>query len=471
MNSPKLSDSRETESVHSSGESDNDEELWLLPPSTTTAAPRILPRPSVIGTASDLEWAARPQHGDIYERLEDFFPEHDLDKPILAQEPENVEDAKDSGTVAAVRRIAERKSIRTLAEEYSKRNRTNAVEGGTPTDTELKKRTKLWGSKLEVQHIPGTAHSLQPDSPSKPQPAAFKWVCGELIGRGTYDRVYHALNAETGGMMAVKQVELPTMVNDRRQMSFLHALKREMEMLKDLDHPNIVQYLGFEETPSKLSMYVDSYFFRFCLVFLCSFLEYVPGGSIGGVLRTHGKLNEGNTIFFTTQILEGLDYLHSKDITHGNLTSDNILLETNGICKISDFGLSRRPTDPESEELKLHGAVFWMAPELLTSQRDHSSKVDIWSIGCLFLEMVSGRRPWTGENTFAVMLQIYQKQLPPPVPVGTHLPDLAEDFKARCFAIDPDERPSVKELLGHEYLKLSPDWKFTRFVERTEQRS
>lgn len=87
--------------------------------------------------------------------------------------------------------------------------------------------------------------------------AIFRWVRGELIGKGTYGRVYLALNATTGEMIAVKQVEMPKTESDRgdfRQINVVEALKMESETLKDLDHPNIVQYLGFEETPDFLSM-------------------------------------------------------------------------------------------------------------------------------------------------------------------------------------------------------------------------
>lgn len=89
--------------------------------------------------------------------------------------------------------------------------------------------------------------------------ATFKWVRGELIGKGSYGRVYLALNATTGEMIAVKQVETPRTAsdkNDSRQATVVQSLKLESETLKDLDHPNIVQYLGFEETPANLSMYV-----------------------------------------------------------------------------------------------------------------------------------------------------------------------------------------------------------------------
>jgi mitogen-activated protein kinase kinase kinase len=88
-------------------------------------------------------------------------------------------------------------------------------------------------------------------------PATFKWVRGELIGRGTYGKVYLALNATTGEMMAVKQVEMPRTasdLSDQRQTTVVQALKSESDTLKDLDHMNIVQYLGFEETPKHLSM-------------------------------------------------------------------------------------------------------------------------------------------------------------------------------------------------------------------------
>ena len=87
--------------------------------------------------------------------------------------------------------------------------------------------------------------------------AIFRWVRGELIGKGTYGKVYLALNATTGEMIAVKQVEIPKTEADRddkRQVSVVEALKLESETLKDLDHPNIVQYLGFEQTPDFLSM-------------------------------------------------------------------------------------------------------------------------------------------------------------------------------------------------------------------------
>jgi len=178
--------------------------------------------------------------------------------------------------------------------------------------------------------------------------AVFKWVKGDLIGKGTYGRVYLALNATTGEMIAVKQVELPTTASDRddvRQKGMVTALKAEISTLKDLDHPHIVSYLGFEETRQHLSI----------------FLEYVPGGSVGSVLRKYGKLEENCIKSFLHQVLEGLSYLHDRGILHRDVKvspaawlrtaeadrpsqSDNLLLSQDGIVKISDVSRCAVPT-------------------------------------------------------------------------------------------------------------------------------
>ncbi|KAJ7244712.1 kinase-like domain-containing protein [Mycena haematopus] len=256
-------------------------------------------------------------------------------------------------------------------------------------------------------------------------------------------------------MIAVKQVEIPRTAsdkNDSRQVTVVQALKLESETLKVLDHPNIVQYLGFEETPTNLSI----------------FLEYVPGGSIGSCLLKHGRFDEDVTKSFTSQILAGLEYLHSKGILHRDLKSDNILVEMTGVCKISDFGISKRTDDQNDAHTALQGTVFWMAPEVINTQKKgYSFKIDIWSIGCVVLEMWAGTRPWLGDEVVAVMFKLFQAKLPPPVPDGLVLTPLADDFRKKCFAINPEERPTAAELRRHPYLTLSPGWLFDGFAAKS----
>ncbi|KAJ6604566.1 MAP kinase [Mycena vulgaris] len=352
-------------------------------------------------------WAPRPPPEDVYERLEDFFPEHDLDKPVIEAISGGTSPTSTDQTlvpappVQSKARVRGKKSIRLVAQERKKYIDRTSRGGEGFTNIQRKRSTKLWDSRVEEVDT-----SNLPESPSTSEgPTTFKWVRGELIGRGTYGRVYLALNATTGEMIAVKQVEIPRTAsdkNDSRQVTVVQALKLESETLKVLDHPNIVQYLGFEETPANLSI----------------FLEYVPGGSIGSCLLKHGKFDEEVTKSFTAQILAGLEYLHSKGILHRDLKSDNILVEISGVCKISDFGISKR-TDNNDAHTAMQGTVFWMAPEVINTQKKgYNFKIDIWSIGCVVLEMWAGTRPWLGDELVAVMFKLFQSKLPPPVPDG-----------------------------------------------------
>ena len=161
-----------------------------------------------------------------------------------------------------------------------------------------------------------------------------------------------------------------------------------------------------------------------------SFLEYVPGGSIGSCLLKHGKFDENVTKSFTGQILNGLEYLHSKGILHRvshrltqhhrddscndliqDLKADNILVEMTGVCKISDFGISKRTDDSAGGAFTaMQGTVFWMAPEVINLQKKgYNFKIDIWSVGCVVLEMWAGMRPWMGDEAVAVMFKVHAR--------------------------------------------------------------
>ncbi|EJD03987.1 uncharacterized protein FOMMEDRAFT_121406 [Fomitiporia mediterranea MF3/22] len=410
----------------------------------------------------------RPRPEEITDHLEAYFPDHDVDKPLIdstsgGSSPTAAEPSGrgfQSSAADKDKKSRHKKSIRLVASEAKKKIDSTLRADASALSSNLRRRnTKLWGGKLEevtASQVPSVPPVPESPTTLNPKPI-FKWVRGELIGKGTYGRVYLALNATTGEMIAVKQVEIPQTDADRddkRQVSVVEALKLESETLKDLDHPNIVQYLGFEQTPDFLSI----------------FLEYVPGGSVAGCLRKHGKFDDQVSRSFTGQIIAGLEYLHNNGIIHRDLKADNILVDPSGICKISDFGISKRTDDINENGVhtSMQGSVFWMAPEVVQAARKgekhgYNGKVDIWSLGCVVLEMWAGRRPWQDADAIAVIYELITKQGAPPVPPDVVLGPDADDFRRKCFAIKPDERPSASELRQHPYLNLQPGWTFTGF--------
>ncbi|KAF7363473.1 STE11-like protein [Mycena sanguinolenta] len=282
------------------------------------------------------------------------------------------------------------------------------------------------------------------DEPSKgEQRTATKWIKGALIGAGSFGKVYLGMDASTGLLMAVKQVELPTgsAPNQERKKSMLSALEREIELLKDLQHENIVQYL--------YSSLDDDY--------LNIFLEYVPGGSVTALLRNYGAFEEPLVKNFVRQILQGLIYLHERDIIHRDIKGANILVDNKGGIKISDFGISKKVEDGMGAGNRMHrpslqGSVFWMAPEVV-KQSGHTPKADIWSVGCLVVEMLTGEHPWATLTQMQAIFKIGSSAKPT---IPSDISNDAQDFLQRTFELDQEARPSAAELLQHSWIGKKP---------------
>ncbi|KAI9612165.1 hypothetical protein H4Q26_008258 [Puccinia striiformis f. sp. tritici PST-130] len=514
------------------------------------------------------DWAIRPPIDAVYENLEDFFPNHDLDKPIEdigtnieidinspispAQHHHNQNSSSSSnnntipttpthltplnlnnggnsasamarlkGRTRSIRVVAQEKkkllrrsedkarlqqqqqlqhlglpsssssplreainltspssssssfsngptlrtgTFNTLANRISTNSQTNNNNHNNNAALLRRKSTKLWGAKI-MEVVPGK--NLNPSDIIPPihedcssnnnddedsNNFSFKWVKGELIGKGSFGQVYLALNATNGEMLAVKQVELPKTRSDReceRQKSVVNALKSEIHLMRDLEHPNIVQYLGFEETTANLSI----------------FLEYVSGGSIGRCLRRHGAFELNVIKYFTSQVLEGLKYLHGLHILHRDLKADNLLVDFDGNVKISDFGISKKSEHvyEDNTQMSLQGSIFWMAPEVVhnPNKKGYSAKVDIWSLGCVVLEMFAGRRPWSDEEAIQAMFKLGAERLRPPVPPDVKLGRMSDHFLAQCFIVDPEARPTADRLTDHRFLEIENKiWRF-----------
>lgn len=272
------------------------------------------------------------------------------------------------------------------------------------------------------------------------------WMKGQWIGEGSFGSVYLALHAVTGELMAVKQVELPNHAkgteSDKKKTTMINALKVEIDLLQGLRHPHIVQYLGTSSDDTHLNI----------------FLEYVPGGSIAGMLKQYNTFQEPLIRNFVRQILEGLSYLHGQNIIHRDIKGANVLVDNKGSIKISDFGISKRGDVAASANQlpgsganrpSLQGSVFWMAPEVVR-QSAHTKKADIWSLGCLIVEMFSGARPFPDKSQLQALFAIGSNQAKPTIPEKSS--DEAKLFMGKTFEIEHERRPSADELLKDPFL-------------------
>jgi mitogen-activated protein kinase kinase kinase len=272
-----------------------------------------------------------------------------------------------------------------------------------------------------------------------------KYMKGALIGQGSFGSVYLALHAVTGELMAVKQVELPSVTGssqmDHKKTNMVEALKHEITLLRELKHKNIVQYLGSNSDESHLNI----------------FLEYVPGGSVATMLVNYGPLGESLIQNFVRQILTGLSYLHSRDIIHRDIKGANILVDNKGSVKISDFGISKRieastlgGSKKGAQRVSLQGSVFWMAPEVVR-QTAYTRKADIWSLGCLVVEMFTGSHPHPNCTQLQAIFKIGGSgDASPTIPENAG--DEARTFLAQTFLIDHEKRPSADELLASTFI-------------------
>lgn len=125
------------------------------------------------------------------------------------------------------------------------------------------------------------------------------------------------------------------------------------------------------------------------------FYEYVPGGSIASLLKNYGAFEESLACNFVRQILRGLAYLHEQNIIHRDIRGTKILINNQGGVKISGFHRSMKADDTSrpGEATTIQQSSFWMAPEVI-NQTAHTTKSDIWSLGCLVIEMITAKHPW-----------------------------------------------------------------------------
>jgi serine/threonine protein kinase len=276
--------------------------------------------------------------------------------------------------------------------------------------------------------------------PPIPKPR-MEWIKIKELGRGSYGKVHLAVctnSYPSFGLIAVKSAIL--------EHSF--SLLKEAKILKRfVDCSEIVRCFGVD-------LSVDQRGQRFYNLLL----EYASGGDLHDLMeKSGGKLQEGDVQKYTRMILKGLHCIHERGYVHCDLKPENILVfySPNGASyvKITDFGLSKIPGDKNeliTRKSVFRGTPIYMSPESVVVGEIQGG-LDIWSLGCIVVEMITGNRPWEFmEDTEmkALMLQIAMET--PKIP--ENMSEIGKDFLRRCFARDPRKRWTAEMLLRHPFL-------------------
>ncbi|XP_071997412.1 mitogen-activated protein kinase kinase kinase 4 isoform X5 [Engystomops pustulosus] len=266
----------------------------------------------------------------------------------------------------------------------------------------------------------------------------FKWQRGNKIGEGQYGKVYTCISVDTGELMAMKEIRFQP--NDHKTIK---ETADELKIFEGIKHPNLVRYFGVEL--HREEMYI--------------FMEYCDEGTLEEVSRL--GLQEHVIRLYTKQITIAINVLHEHGIVHRDIKGANIFLTSAGLIKLGDFGCSVKlknnaQTMPGEVNSTL-GTAAYMAPEVITRAKGegHGRAADIWSLGCVLIEMVTGKRPWHEyEHNFQIMYKVGMGHKPP---IPDRLSPEGKDFLSHCMESDPKKRWTASQLLDHPFVKVCTD--------------
>ncbi|XP_004449865.1 mitogen-activated protein kinase kinase kinase 4 isoform X1 [Dasypus novemcinctus] len=266
----------------------------------------------------------------------------------------------------------------------------------------------------------------------------FKWQRGNKIGEGQYGKVYTCISVDTGELMAMKEIRFQP--NDHKTIK---ETADELKIFEGIKHPNLVRYFGVEL--HREEMYI--------------FMEYCDEGTLEEVSRL--GLQEHVIRLYSKQITIAINVLHEHGIVHRDIKGANIFLTSSGLIKLGDFGCSVKlknnaQTMPGEVDSTL-GTAAYMAPEVITRAKGegHGRAADIWSLGCVVTEMVTGKRPWHEyEHNFQIMYKVGMGHKPP---IPERLSPEGKDFLSHCLESDPKMRWTASQLLDHSFVKVCTD--------------
>lgn len=301
---------------------------------------------------------------------------------------------------------------------------TPTLEGGSPRGGGSRS-----GSPDPAGMLPRSASDQTPKKKS-----VDDFNIGKVLGEGSYGAVVEAVDKETGLQYAIKILEKKHILKENK----VKYVTTERDILSTCFHPSIVKL--FYTFKSDTSLYYV--------------LELCPNGELLTQIKQYGGMDEECVRFYTAEIVEALEYLHSKGVVHRDLKPENILLSADWHIKLTDFGTAKvLGTERNARSNSFVGTAEYVSPELI-STKETSCASDLWALGSIVYQMCANRLPFRGKTEFLTFNKVSSRDLSFPV----NFPPLAKDLIENLLVLRPDGRLGAREG-GYEELKNHPFFK------------
>ncbi|GMP71771.1 hypothetical protein CsSME_00030054 [Camellia sinensis var. sinensis] len=258
-----------------------------------------------------------------------------------------------------------------------------------------------------------------------------RYELGRTLGEGSFAKVKFARNIETGENVAIKILDKEKVLKHK----MIAQIKREISTMKLIRHPNVIRM--YEVMASKTKIYIV--------------LEYVTGGELFDKIASKGRLKEDEARKYFQQLINAVDYCHSRGVCHRDLKPENLLLDANGALKVSDFGLSALPQQVREDGL-LHttcGTPNYVAPEVINNKGYDGANADLWSCGVILFVLMAGYLPFEEPNLMALYKKIFKADFTCPPWFSSS----AKKLIKRILDPNPLTRITIAEVIENDWFK------------------